>query len=69
MHNLTSTPGIVALGAGAVALLALLLCAILWVKLRRVRVAQRTILGGADQDLIAHAAALQDQFEALYGYV
>ena len=69
MHNLTSTAGIVAMAAGAVALLALLLCAILWLKLRRVRAAQRTILGGGEQDLVAHAASLQDQFEALYGYV
>ncbi|MBO0769815.1 MAG: hypothetical protein J2O48_14125, partial [Solirubrobacterales bacterium] len=69
MHNLTSTAGIVAMAAGAVALLALLLCGILWLKLRRVRLAQRTILGGSDQDLVAHAASLHDQFEALYGYV
>jgi len=57
------------MAAGAVALLALLLCGILWLKLRRVRAAQRTILGGGEQDLVAHAASLQDQFEALYGYV
>lgn len=69
MHNLTSTAGIVAIAAGGVALLALLLCAILWLKLRRVRAAQRTVLGGDEQDLVAHAASLQDQFEALYGYV
>ncbi|MBV9804300.1 MAG: hypothetical protein JO130_13960, partial [Solirubrobacterales bacterium] len=69
MHNLTSTAGIVAMAAGAVALLALLLCGILYFKLRRLRAAQRTILGNHDQDLIAHAAALQEQFEALYGYV
>ncbi len=69
VHNLTSTAGIVAMAAGAVALLALLLCGILYFKLRRLRAAQRTILGGHDQDLVAHAAALQEQFEALYGYV
>ncbi|MBV9001367.1 MAG: DUF4446 family protein [Solirubrobacterales bacterium] len=69
MHNLTSTAGIVAMGAGAVALLALLLCVILWRGLRRVRAAQRMILGDREQDLIAHAASLQEQFEALYGYV
>jgi len=69
VHNLTSTAGIVAMAAGAVALLALLLCGMLWLKLRRVRAAQRTILGGGEQDLVAHAASLQDQFEALYGYV
>ena len=69
VHNLTSTAGIVAIAAGAAALLALLFCAILGVKLRRLRAAQRAILGGRDQDLIAHAASLQHQFEALYDYV
>ena len=57
------------MAAGAVALLALLLCAILGVKLRRLRAAQRTVLGDREQDLVGHAASLQDQFEALYGYV
>jgi uncharacterized protein (DUF1778 family) len=69
VHNLTSTAGIVAMAAGAVAVLALLLCALLWLKLRRVRAAQRTILGDREQDLVAHAAALQQQFEALSDYV
>jgi hypothetical protein len=57
------------MAAGAVALLALLLCGILWLKLRRVRAAQRMILGDGEQDLVAHAASLHEQFEALYGYV
>ncbi len=69
VHNLTSTAGIVAMAAGAVALLALLFCAVLGVKLRRLRAAQRTILGDREQDLVAHAAALQKQFEALSDYV
>jgi hypothetical protein len=69
VHNLTSTAGIVAMAAGAVALLALLFCGILAVKLRRLRAAQRTILGDQERDLIGHAAALQEQFEALSGYV
>jgi hypothetical protein len=69
VHNLTSTAGIVAMAAGAVALLALLLSGILWLKLRRLRAAQRTILGDGERDLVGHAAALQEQFEALYGYV
>ncbi len=69
MHNLTSTAGIVAMAAGAVALLALLLSGILALKLRRVRAAQRVVLGGHEQDLVEHAASLQAQFEALSGYV
>jgi Protein of unknown function (DUF4446) len=69
VHNLTSTAGIVAMAAGAVALLALLLCGILALKLRRLRAAQRTILGDGERDLVGHAASLEAQFEALYGYV
>ena len=69
VHNLNSTAGIVAIAAGAAALLALLFCTILGIKLRRLRAAQRAILGGRDQDLVAHAASLQHQFEALYDYV
>ena len=69
VHNLTSTAGIVAMAAGAVALLALLFCGILALKLRRLRAAQRTILGDGERDLVAHAASLEQQFEALYGYV
>jgi hypothetical protein len=69
VHNLTSTAGIVAMAAGAVALLALLICGILALKLRRLRAAQRTILGDQERDLVGHAASLQEQFEALYGYV
>ena len=57
------------MAAGAVALLALIFCAVLGLKLRRLRAAQRTILGDREQDLVAHAASLQEQFEALYGYV
>ena len=69
VHNLTSTAGIVAMAAAAGALLALLLCAILGVKLRRLRAAQRVILGGREQDIVGHAASLQQQFEALYDYI
>ena len=57
------------MAAGAVALLALLLCGILGLKLRRLRAAQRMILGDREQDLVAHAAGLQEQFEALSDYV
>jgi len=57
------------MAAGAVALLALLLCGILWLKLRRLRTAQRMIMGDGERDLIAHSASLQEQFEALHDYV
>ncbi len=69
MHNLTSTAGIVAIAAAAVAVLSLLLCLVLMIRLRRVRADQRVILGDGSQDLVAHAAALRQQFETLYEYV
>ncbi len=69
MHGLTSTTGIVAIAAGAVAVVALGLSAGLAIRLRRVRADQRTVLGDRQRDLVAHAAALQSQFEALNDYV
>jgi hypothetical protein len=59
----------VAIAAAAVAVVALLFCVVLASKLRRVRADQRVILGDGREDLIANAAALRQQFEALYDYV
>jgi Protein of unknown function (DUF4446) len=68
--TLTNTQGIVALAAAAVALIALLCCAGLGLSLRRMRRAQQRVLGEHGQeDLVAHAARLQDAFEALRTYV
>jgi Protein of unknown function (DUF4446) len=69
VHDLSSTAGIVAIAAGAVAVISLLTTIALAIRLRRVRADQRTVLGGRHQDLVAHAAALQSQFEALSDYV
>src|SRR5438270_12916878 len=69
VDNLTSTVGVVALAAGAVAVMALLSCLALALRLRGVRSDQRAILGDDRQDLVEHAASLQQQFEALYSYV
>jgi Protein of unknown function (DUF4446) len=69
VHNITSTAGIVAMAAGGVAVVAFLLCLFLWMRLSRLRADQRMLLGEGSEDLVAHAAALQRQFEALYDYV
>ena len=69
MHGLNSTVGIVAIAAAAVAVVALIGMVALAVRLARMRSAQRAVLGGSDQDLVAHAAALQSQFQALSDYV
>jgi Protein of unknown function (DUF4446) len=68
--SLTTTQGIVALAAAAVALVALALCIALLVNQRRIRRAQRFVLGDqGPQDLVAHAARIEDAFEALRLYV
>ena len=68
--TLTDTQGIVALAAGAVAVVALLGCLALAVGMRHVRRAQRVVLGEQGQrDLVDHAAVMQEAFEGLQGYV
>jgi hypothetical protein len=69
VDDLTSTTGIVALAAAAVALVALGIAIAATLKLRRVRADQRAVLGGAERDLVAHAAALDQSFQALSAYV
>lgn len=70
MADLTDPAGIAALSAGAVALTALLLALVLAFRLRRLRGAQKAVLGEHGQsDLVAHAAALQQAFAALHDRV
>jgi hypothetical protein len=66
---LDSTVGIVALAAGAVAVVALGATVVLAFRLRRVRSEQRAVLGDRREDLVSHAASLQSQFAALHSYV
>ena len=66
MDDLTSTAGIVALAAAGVAVLALALALSLTMRVRRLRSAQRTVLGdGGDRDLVAHADGLARDLAAL----
>jgi hypothetical protein len=70
VDELTDPAGIVALAAGAVALLALVLAIVLAVRLRRVRAAQSVVLGASGRDdLVAHATALQKAFDVLHDRV
>ena len=69
VHDLTSTVGIIALAAGAVAVISLLTGGALAVRLARMRGQQRAVLGDRGEDLVAHAATLQSQFTALHDYV
>ena len=67
--SITDTTGIIAIAAAAIALLALLGCACLALSLRRLRGAQRFLLGEGERDLIGHSAALAEAFEQLRDYV
>ncbi|HEY2142322.1 MAG TPA: DUF4446 family protein [Solirubrobacteraceae bacterium] len=68
--SLTDTHGLIAIAAAAGAILALVACAALALSVRRLRRAQRLVLGdGMEQDLVAHAAGMQEAFEALREYL
>ena len=62
MDDLTTTQGIVALAAAGVAVVALLWTIVNSVRLRRLRAAQKTVLGEGDADLVQHASTLQEAF-------
>jgi Protein of unknown function (DUF4446) len=67
---ITDTQGIVAIAAAALAAIALLACVALAVAVRRLRRSQKLVIGGREtRDVVAHAADMQDAFEALRGYV
>jgi Protein of unknown function (DUF4446) len=67
---ITDTRGIIAIAAGALALVALVACGVLSVSVRRMRRAQRLVLGERqEQDVVAHAAAMQEAFAELHAFV
>jgi Protein of unknown function (DUF4446) len=66
VDELTDPAGIAALSAGGLALIALLICCVLAVRVRRLRAAQQVVLGGSGrEDLVGHATALQEAFVQL----
>jgi Protein of unknown function (DUF4446) len=70
VDDLSSAQGIVALAAAGVAAVALVLAVVLAFKVRRLRAAQRTVLGPEGrQDLVAHAARLERGFVELRDWV
>ena len=69
MDDLTTTQGIVALAAAGVGTVALLWAIVLAVKLRRLRAAQKTVMGEGQADLVAHAAQIQEAFVQLRDWV
>jgi hypothetical protein len=67
---ITDTQGIVAIIAAALAVTALIACAALALALRKLRRSQRLVIGErGERDVVAHAADMQDAFDALRDYV
>jgi hypothetical protein len=69
VQHLTSTVGIVALAAAAVAVVSLLVALVMAFRISRLRAEQKAVLGDRREDLVTHAAALQNEFQALREYV
>jgi hypothetical protein len=68
--DLDSTAGIVALAAGALALAALVAAVLLAAQVRRLRSAQRAVIGeGPERDLVGHAHDLGRELAALREHV
>jgi hypothetical protein len=59
----------IAIGAAIVAVAGLAVALYAWLKVRRVREAQRTLLGGGRRDLIDFAVSLQGRIDDLHGAV
>jgi Protein of unknown function (DUF4446) len=67
---ITDTQGIVAILAAGLAVIALIACAALARAVRKLRRSQKVVIGDNEiRDVVAHAADMQDAFEALRGYV
>ena len=69
MDELNSTQGIVAVAAAGAGVVALLFCIVLAFKVRRLRSAQRMVLGNGEADIVGHASSLQDAFVQLRDWV
>jgi hypothetical protein len=68
--SITDTQGIIAIAAAAVAVLALVGCVSLALGMRRLRRAQRVVLGEDGQrDLVDHAARIEEAFAELREYL
>jgi hypothetical protein len=62
----SGTAGWIAIAAAVVAVAALAAIAVLWTKLRRIREAQRVLLGGGKGDLVDFAVSLQARIDDLH---
>jgi Protein of unknown function (DUF4446) len=70
MDELSSTTGVIALAAAALAFVVLVWAIVVTVQLRRLRAAQTAVLGElGSRDLVQHAAELDEAFRALRDHV
>ena len=70
MDDLSTTTGVVALAAAALALIALVWAIAVTVQLRRLRAGQSAVLGAqGTRDLVTHAAELDEAFRNLRDHV
>jgi hypothetical protein len=70
VHDLDTTSGIVALVGAGLAVVALGLAVALWIAVRRLRAAQRVVLGETDaRDLVGHVAEMSQAVASLRAYV
>jgi uncharacterized protein DUF4446 len=65
VSNLSTTAGVVAIAGVVIGLASLAIAVVLIMSIRRLRAAQRVILGDTEADLIEHAAVLQESFSKL----
>src|ERR671931_664583 len=61
-----STAEWIAIGAGAAAVVAILIAVLAWLKLRAVRAGQLVLLGGGKADLVDFAVSLQGRIDDLH---
>ena len=66
MHVSSSVAAWIAIGAAALAVVALVLAVTFFVALRRVRAGQRTLIGGGTADLVDFAVSLQARIDELH---
>src|SRR5690348_6378291 len=66
MHLSSTVAGWIAVAAAAVAIVALLVLLANWLALRRVRRAQKALLGGGSEDLVDFAVSLQARIDDLH---
>jgi hypothetical protein len=62
----SATAAWIAIGAAAVAVLALLTALLMWLRVRRLRSGQAVLLGGGKQDLVDFAVSLQGRIDDLH---